>query len=145
MSEKFLQEIKEIESVEAVAVISFKGNVWKQIGSSVKSDQMKMIGAYLLRILAVKSKTQQRMVHAELHWLNRFLIARFSEGFLVVVIFKKADVLSLLRITLNVTVANLLEEKSFLKWLKKEKYNLNLHLQRGHLDEQELGLISKLV
>ncbi|MHB2155420.1 hypothetical protein ACX8XN_13655 [Calditrichota bacterium GD2] len=145
MPEKLLQEIKEIDSVEAVAVISFKGNIWQQTGATVTAEQMKMIGSYLLRMLAIKSKSKQRIVHIELHWLNRFLIARFSEGFLLVTLFKKADILSLLRITLNVTVANLLEEKTFLKWLKKEKYNLNLHIQKGQFDEHELGLISKLV
>ncbi len=145
MPDKLLKEIKEIDSVEVVAVVSFKGNIWKQMGNAIDAQRLKMLATYLLRIFAVKSKKRERLVHTELHWMNRFLLARFSEGFLILVVFKKVDALALLRITLNVTVANLLEEKSFLKWLKNEKYSVAYHLQKGAFNENELSLISKLV
>ena len=145
MSEKLIKEIQQIESVEATAVISYKGNVWQQTGTVLSADKIKSMATYLLRIAATNKRKQQKLILSEIHWLKKILLARFSDGFLVMVIFQNPDVLSLLRITLNVTVANLLEDKSFLKWLKKEKFSLETHFRKGQFDEKELGLISKLV
>ncbi len=145
MIEKLTDEIKQIESVETVAVISFKGNIWQSSGGDYSEEVLRKVGLYLLRMAAANDKRQQKLVLAEMHWLDRNLIARFSDGFLILVIFRVHDVVSHLRITLNVTAANLLEEKNFLKWLKKEKVALNVHLNKGQLDEQEVRLISKLV
>lgn len=145
MSEKLIDEIRQIESVEAVAVISFKGTIWQQSGSGFSTETIHRVASYLLKMVAANDKKQQKLILAELLWLNRTLLARFSDGFFILVIFRNHEVVSLLRITLNVTIANLLEEKSFLKWLKKEKGSLEVHLKKGRFDENEVRLISKLV
>ncbi len=145
MSDKIVKEIKEIESVEAVAIISFKGNIWWHSVSNQFVKHLKTIGVYALRMLAAYKKKQTRLLLNEIHWQDRILLIRYSEGFFILVVFNNQSVLPLLRITLNVAVANLLEEKNFLKWLKKEKYKLDYYLQKGQFDEEELSLISKLV
>lgn len=145
MSEKLIEEIRQIESVEAVAIISFKGNVWQQTETGIPRETIHHIASYLLKMAAANEKKQQKLILAELLWLNRSLLARFSNGFFILVIFRNHEVVSLLRITLNVTVAGLLEEKAFLKWLRKEKSALDIHLKKGQFDEKEVRLISKLV
>ncbi len=144
MPERILTEIQNIESVELVAICSYKGEVGFKSGNMIPDSDIRQIALYLLRIFAAQKVKGKKLISLELYWHNHFLTARFADEFFIITICSSAEVLSLLRITLNVTIANLLENKNFLKWLKKNRYDVIKHLRRGSFDEYEIGLISRL-
>ena len=144
MPERILEEIRNIDSVEMVVVCSFKGEIGFKSGNIIPDADINRIAVYLMRIYAVQKVQGNKLISMELFWSNYFLTARFAEGFLIITICSSSDVLALLRITLNVTIANLLENKQFLKWLKKHSYEADRHLRRGNFDDLEISLISRL-
>ena len=144
MPERILKEIQNIETVELVAICSFKGEIGFKSGNMIPDADIGRIAIYLLRIYAAQKAQGNKLISMELFWNNHFLTARFADGFLIITICSSIEVLALLRITLNVTVANLLENKQFLKWLKKHSQDVNKHLRRGNFDDLEISLISRL-
>ncbi len=144
MPERILKEIKEIEGVESVAVVSFKGEPGYRAGYELTEQELKSIGLYLIRVFAAASLHGQKLVSMEILWRDRVVLARFADGFVIITLLKNVKALPLLRITLNVTAANLLSDKTFLKWLKKQKYDPLRHLQQGEFDEEEIRLISNV-
>ncbi len=144
MPERILKEIRNIDTVELVAICSFKGEIGFKSGNMIPDDEIRQIAIYLLRIYAAQKLTGNKLLSMEFYWNNHFLTARFADGFLIITVCSSSEVLALLRITLNVTVANLSENKPFLKWLKKHKQDASKHLRRGAFDDLEIGLISRL-
>ncbi len=144
MPERILKEIQKIESVELVAICSFKGDIGFKTGNMIPDSEIRQIALYLLRTYAAQKLQGHKLISSELYWNNHFLTARFADGFLIITVCNSIDVLALLRITLNVTVANLLENKTFLKWLKKHTQEAEKHLRRGSFDDLEIRLISGL-
>ena len=144
MPERILKEIQNIETVELVAICSFKGEIGFKSGNMIPDVDIGRIAVYLLRIYAAQKAQGNKLISMELFWNNHFLTARFADGFLIITICSSIEVLALLRITLNVTVANLLENKHFIKWLKKHSQDVNKHLRRGNFDDLEISLISRL-
>lgn len=143
MPEHILKEIQNIDSVELVAVSSFKGEIGFQFGRLIPESNLREIAVYLIRSYAAQKTMGKKLLNMEFYWQKYFLNARFADGFLIMTICSSMDVLSLLRITMNVAVANLLENKHFLKWLKKQSADPAKHLRHGSLDDLEIGLISR--
>lgn len=144
MPERILKEIQTIESVELVAICSFKGDIGFKSGNMIPDADISRIAVYLLRIYSGQKAQGNKLISMELFWNKHFLTARFADGFLIITICSSSEVLALLRISLNVTVANLLENKRFLKWIKKHTQDPDKHLRRGTFDDLEISLISRL-
>jgi hypothetical protein len=144
MPERILKEIQNIESVELVAICSDNGDIGFKSGNMIPDADISQIAILLLRIFAAQKTQGNKLLSMEFYWQNHFLTARFADGFLIITVCSSSKVLALLRITLNVTVANLLEKKNFLKWLKKHRQDPMKQLRRGSFDDLEIGLISRL-
>ncbi|NOX88935.1 MAG: hypothetical protein GXO77_07905 [Calditrichaeota bacterium] len=144
MPERILKEIKKIESVEFVAISSYKGEVGFKTGSYISDTVLKQVTIHLIRTFSACKIQGHKLMNMELYWRDRFIIARYAEGFLIFTLCRSLEAMSLLRITLNVTVANLLDNKRFLKWLKKQSYDPLRHLRHGQFDDDEIRLISKV-
>ena len=57
---------------------------------------------------------------------------------------RTSSMLALLRITINVTMAKLSEDKKFSKWLKSHKADHDFLIRKGSLEENEEKLIAAL-
>ena len=80
----------------------------------------------------------------EIYWENYHIIAKNSAQFILISFCTSNRVLSLLRITQNVVLSHLLEDKKFMKLVKKHAAEKSVVLRKGKLDESEINLISKL-
>jgi hypothetical protein len=143
MPQTILKEIQNIDSVEMVAICSFKGEIGFRLGELLPEADLKAIAIHLVRAFAALKVVDKPPIHMEIYWQNHFLHARFGDGFVIITICNTLEVMSLLRITLNVALANLLQNKTFLKWLKKHSADALKQLRRGSFDEHEISLISQ--
>ena len=80
----------------------------------------------------------------EIYWENFHIIVKNSSQFILVSFCTSAGAQSLLRITQNVVLAHLLEDKKFMKLVKKHTSEKSVVLRKDKLDELELKLISEL-
>lgn len=144
MSERWLQEIQSIDGVEGSVIFSNRGEIIDYIGLEIHSESMKKLAVYLLRMSGAYVSKGQRISEFEFYWVNKYIICKNTDQFLLVTICKSPKVYSLLRITLNVVLANLLEDKKFMKDIKSSVSDKTLFLKRGEFDETETQIIQKL-
>ncbi|MEJ2054685.1 MAG: hypothetical protein P8X42_12265 [Calditrichaceae bacterium] len=144
MSERLLQDIMNLEGVEGVFVVSNRAKVIEKMGLDLKDPQLEALSLRILRIVAGYHKNSQKVNEVEFYWHNLYVIGKISNEFILVTFCKTPKVLSLLRITLNVTLANLLEDKKFGKIIKDHVADRFFSLEKGEIDETEKNLISKL-
>jgi len=143
MSER-LQDIMNLKGVEGVYIASNRAKIIEKSGLDLKDPQLEALSLRVLRIIAGYHKNSQKVNEIEFYWQNLYVICKVSNEFILVTFCKTPKVLALLRITLNVTLANLLEDKKFIKIIKDHVADRFFSLEKGERDETEKNLISKL-
>lgn len=144
MSQRWLQEIVNLEGVEGVFIASNRAKIIDKIGLDLKDSQLEALSLRILRIVAGYHLNSQKVNEVEFYWHNLYVIGKVASEFILVTFCKTPKVLSLLRITLNVTMANILEDKKFIKVMKDHVADKIFSLEKGGIDEIEKNLISKL-
>ena len=144
MAQRWLQEIMNLDGVEGVFIASNRARILDKMGLDLKDPQLEALSLRILRIVAGYHLNSQKINEVEFYWQNLYVIGKISSEFILITFCKTPKVLSLLRITLNVTLANILEDKKFIKLIKDHVADRAFSLERGDIDEIEKNLISKL-
>jgi hypothetical protein len=144
MAEKWLDEILNIDGVEGAILISNRGNVLDKTKLPFDEKQVVNLGIRILRMIGAFHLKEKNATELELYWKNYYIICKNSSDFTLITLCKSAKVLSLLRITLNISIANLLEDKKFTKLLKTQVADKAFTLKKGDFEEIEKKMISKL-
>lgn len=144
MSENLLKQIKDIDGVEGVYIASNKGNVLMRMGLSLDTEVLEKVAVHLLRILSAYHLKKRNIKEIEMIWEEYRIITRNSSEFIIVAFCRSNKALSLLRITLNVVLSHLLQDKDFNKKIKNHAAHKTVVLRKGDLHSKEINLISKL-
>ena len=144
MASEWLREISEIDGVEGVLVCSNTGKIIEKISKVLDDEKLEHIAFHLLRIISANSIKNQVVSDIEIYWEKFHIIVKNSSQFLLVSFCTSSGAQSLLRITQNVVLAHLLEDKKFMKTVKKHASEKSVVLRKDKLDEAEINLLSKL-
>jgi len=144
MATKWLDDISSIEGVEGVLICSNTGKIIEKISKVLDDEKLESIALHLLRIISANSLKGEIVNDMEIYWEKFHVIVKNSSQFLLVSFCTSAGAQSLLRITQNVVLAHLLEDKKFMKIIKKHTSEKSVVLRKDKLDESEINLISKL-
>ena len=144
MVNHWLKEITAITGVEGVLLASNTGEIIEKIGTNLDRDQLRHIASRVLKIIASHDLDKRSVKEIELIWSDLQIVVMGTKSFVLIIFCGSTKALSLLRITINVVSAHLLEDKKSTKQIKKytsEKRNV---LEMGDLEQLEINLISKL-
>jgi len=144
MATKWLNDISIIEGVEGVLICSNTGRIIEKISKVLDDEKLENIALNLLKIISANSLKGQNVSDMEIYWEKFHIIVKISSQFLLVSFCTSEGAQSLLRITQNVVLAHLLEDKKFMKIVKKHTSEKSVVLRKDKLDESEINLISKL-
>ena len=144
MITQWLQEVMTVSGVEGVFVTSNRGQVIDKIGLSLNQSTLEGIAVHVLRIVSGYHVQKRSLKEIEIIWNNYRIIALNTQKFVIITFCSSAKALSLLRITLNVVLSHLLEDKKFMKQIDKHALEKTVVLRKGHLEPLEINLISKL-
>jgi hypothetical protein len=144
MIKRWLQDVSKLEGVEGVFIATLYGQIIEKTGLEQSNAQLEALSLYLLRINAAYELRGKKTMEIELYWDDRYLICKSSGNFILVTLCRSLQVLSLLRLNLNVTMAKLLDDKKFLKTIGPVIFNHEEVLNKTQLDSLELNLITKL-
>lgn len=144
METHWLSEIYNIDGVEGVLVCSNTAKIIDKMSKVLDDDKLENIALHLLRIISVYNLKNQKIRDMEIYWEKFHIIVKNSSQFLLVSFCTSSGAQSLLRITQNVVLAHLLEDKKFMKMVKKHTSEKSVVLRKDKLDESETKLISKL-
>ena len=144
METHWLSEIYNIDGVEGVLVCSNTAKIIDKMSKVLDDDKLENIALHLLRIISVYNLKDQKIRDMEIYWEKFHIIVKNSSQFLLVSFCTSSGAQSLLRITQNVVLAHLLEDKKFMKMVKKHTSEKSVVLRKDKLDETETKLISKL-
>ena len=144
MATKWLDDISSIDGVEGVLICSNTGRIIEKISKVLDDEKLESIALHLLRIISANSIKGQTVSDMEIYWEKFHIIVKNSSQFLLVSFCTSEGAQSLLRITQNVVLAHLLEDKKFMKIVKKHTSEKSVVLRKDKLDESEIKLISKL-
>lgn len=140
-----LDELNKIEGVDGAFITSNRAEIINKVGLSFTDDQLKNLSLNILRTVAAFHLTGKKTVELEFYWQNLYIICKNTDNFMLITFCRTTSVLALLRITINVTMAKLSEDKKFSKWLKSHKADQNFLLRKGSLEELEEKLIQPLI
>jgi hypothetical protein len=144
MASRWLKEITDIAGVEGVLLVSNKGNIVDKIGTNFDYYTQKNIALHILRIISGYNLVQKSVKEIELIWYNYRVLAMSSRFFVLIIFCGSTNALSLLRITVNVVMAHLLEDRKAMKKINKKSPDDTEILDNSSLDQLEINLISKL-
>ncbi|MCK5032220.1 MAG: hypothetical protein KAS18_01270 [Calditrichia bacterium] len=144
METHWLSEIYNIDGVEGVLVCSNTAKIIDKMSKVLDDDKLENIAIHLLRIISANNLKNQKISDMEIYWEKFHIIVKNSSQFLLVSFCTSSGAQSLLRITQNVVLAHLLEDKKFMKMVKKHTSEKSVVLRKDKLDESEIKLISKL-
>jgi hypothetical protein len=86
----------------------------------------------------------ENITELEFYWQNYYILCRNSNHFMLITVCRSSKVLALLRITLNVAIANILEDRKFDKWLKSHIAGRGFFLRKEGLTLEEEKLAARL-
>lgn len=144
MVKSLLKEINKIDGVEGVYLASNRSEIIDKIGLTYTDDQLSTLVTHILRMVAAFHLKGKKITELELYWQNQYIICKSSEHFLIVTFCRTSRILAFIRITLNVSMAKLLEDKKFSKWLKSHKADRDFALKKGILSDPEKKLLNYL-
>ncbi len=144
MVDGWLREIVNIPGVLGVFIASGRGSILYNEGLKIKKSDLENIALRALRISALFSEKDENVSEIELFWKNMFIICRLSNNILLVTVCQNPKILPLLRITLNVSLSHLLQEKKIMKMARNHATDKTLVLRKGKFEEDELNLLSNL-
>lgn len=144
MLKKWLTETTNIEEVEGIYVASNRADIANKIGLKHTDDELRDLTIRILRVIATFASKGEKITELEYYWQNYYVICKNTNHFLMVSVCRSPKALALLRITLNVAMANLMEDRKFTKWLKSHIADKDFFLRKEGLTVAEEKLISKL-
>lgn len=144
MVKKVLSEIVNTEGVTGAFIASNRSEIIGKRDLKFSEGQLKELSTHILRVIAAFHLTGKVTTELEFYWQNQYIICKTSDHFIVVTFCNSASILAFVRITLNVTVATLLEDKKFSKWLRTHIADRDFVLRKGQLNETETRLIDQL-
>ena len=144
MSERWLREITEINGVEGVLLVSTGGQFIEKIGTQFDRSVLERISRHVLRIIASHNLARKEIKEIELAWHDYRILAMNTSMFIVIIFCNSTRALSLLRITINVVSAHIMEDRKTMKKIKKFARDNDIVLDESDLDDSEINLISKL-
>jgi len=141
MVNKTLVDIAKIDGVDGVFIVSNRAEIISKTGLEYSDKQLSALSIHILRIIASFHIKGKKTTELEFYWQNKYIICKNSDQFLAVVFCNTPHILAVIRITLNVAMAKLLEEKKFTKWLKAHIADKEFMLHKGTLDAAEEKLL----
>lgn len=144
MVSHWLKEITAIADVEGVLLASNTGEIIENSAIYLDRSQLKQIASRVLKIMAAHDLDKRSVREVELIWEDYRILAMGAKSFVLIIFCTSTKTISLLRITMNVVIAHLLEDKKSIKQIKKyasEKRNV---LESRDLEQLEINFISKL-
>jgi hypothetical protein len=144
MINKWLKEITDVAGVDGVVVVSDNGFIVEKLGETLDKGNLEQICKRIVRIISVHKSDEKSVKEIELIWLNYRIFVMSTQTFSVIIFCSATKALSLLRITVNVVIGHLLEDKKSMKQIKKFTGQSEIVLEKEYLDQSEIKLISKL-
>jgi len=144
MSENWLNEITGISGVEGLLIVTEEGDIMEQIGAKFDLPNLQRIARHIMRIVAAYHLIGSEVREIELVWHDYRLLVMNARSFALIVFCNSTRTISLLRITLNVVTAHLLEDKKKMKKIHKNAARGERLLNSSDLDQSQINLISKL-
>jgi hypothetical protein len=144
MSDRWLSEITGITGVEGVLLVSAEADMVEKRGTLPELSVLERISRHIMRIVAAYHMLGNEVREIELIWYNYRLLVMNTGSFALIIFCNSTQTISLLRITLNVVAAHLLEDKKIMKRINKNSAKGERLLKTSDLGQSEINLISKL-
>jgi hypothetical protein len=144
MVNRWLKEITDIKGVEGLLLVSDNGHIIEKIGIEFEQGVLEQMTKRIIRIIAAHNLDEISVKEIELIWNNYRILAMSAKTFTLIIFCGSTKVFSLLRITVNVVVGHLLEDKKSMKQINKYTGQPEIVLEKEYLDQLEIKLISKL-
>jgi predicted regulator of Ras-like GTPase activity (Roadblock/LC7/MglB family) len=144
MINRWLKEITDIAGVEGALLVSDNGHIIEKIGTQLDQGTLEQIARRILRIITAHNLDEKSVKEIELICYNYRILAMSAKTFTIIAFCGSIRALSLLRITVNVVVGHLLEDKKSMKQIGKYTGQPEIVLEKEYLDQLEIKLISKL-
>ncbi|RMH63208.1 MAG: hypothetical protein D6677_07775 [Calditrichaeota bacterium] len=143
MIERWFQEIQNIPSVKGSFITTMRGTVMGKHGIKESDRQLQNMALRILRIHALMHQSGNKLSEIELYWNHLLIIGKISQNALLVTICEDAHVISLLRITMNVSLSHILQEKKISKKVRSHATDPGHLLKKGTFDEEERALLAQ--
>ena len=144
MVNRWLKEISDVTGVEGVLLVSDNGHIIEKIGTQLEQGTLEQMAKRIMRIIAAHNIDEKSIKEIELIWNNYRILVMSAQTFTFIIFCGSIKALSLLRITVNVVVGHLLEDKKSMKQINKFTGQPEIVLEKEYLDQLEIKLISKL-
>jgi len=144
MVNRWLKEISDIAGVEGILLVSDNGHIIENIGTDLDQGALEQLSKRLMRIISAHSLDEKFVKEIELIWNNYRVLVMSAKTFTLIIFCGSIKALSLLRITVNVVIGHLLEDKKSMKKINKFAGQPEIVLEKEYLDQLEIKLISKL-
>ena len=144
MVNRWLKEITDIKGVEGALLVSDNSHIIEKIGIELDQGILEQMAKRIIRIISAHNLDEKHVKEIELIWYNYRILAMSAKTFTLIIFCGSIKALSLLRITVNVVVGHLLEDKKSMKQIKKFTGQPEIVLEKEYLDQLEIKLISKL-
>ena len=144
MYSRWLKEILDINGVDGVVVVAKSGEIIENIGTELEHIQQQKIAIHVLRLIAVYDLDQKSVKEIELIWYDYRILVMSASQFIIIIFCGSNKALSLVRITVNVVIAHLLEDRKLMKKIRKILSNGSGVLVPEEMSQMEIKLISKL-
>ena len=144
MVNQWFTEIKNVPGVQGVFVASGRGTILHNEGIKLKEKDLEEVSLRLLRMSAIFNDKDENVSEIELFWKNLFIIGKLSNNLLLVTICDTPKILPLLRITLNVSLSHILQDKKIIKMARSHAIDKNMVLRKGKFGDDELSLLSNI-
>ena len=144
MVNRWLKEISDVTGVEGALLVSDNGHIIEKIGTQLEQGTLEQMAKRIMRIIAAHNIDEKSIKEIELIWYNYRILAMSAQTFTFIIFCGSIKALSLLRITVNVVVGHLLEDKKSMKQINKLTGQPEIVLEKEYLDQLEIKLISKL-
>ncbi len=139
-----MQDILTLDGVEGVVVLVHTGELLIRKGLDQFKSEMPELTKRLLRVITLYRDYKWPVREIEIVWRDVRIIGIADELFVLLAFCRNSASFPLIRMTLNVSLAAIREDRKTQKILKKLKNIRINHLRTGDLDEREINLISKL-
>jgi len=144
MVKRWLKEITEIKGVEGTLLVSDNGHIIEKISTDLESGILEQMAKRLVRIISAHNLDEKSVKEIELIWSNYRILTMSARTFTLIIFCRSIKILPLLRITANVVLSHLLDDKKSMKQINKFTGQSEIVLEKEYLDQLEIKLISKL-
>ena len=142
MIERWLHEIQNLPSVKGSFIATMRGAVMESHGLDIGTEDMQNIAIRILRIHALTFQADNPLTEIEFFWSDLFIVGKISQNVLLVTICDNPQVVSLLRITINVSLSHIVQEKKIYKKAKSHAINPSHLLRKAQLQADEIKILA---